>query len=374
MKSLLLILAASCALMACCPEVNEQPATAAEAAHSHATGPSASEGEGLLPEEGKHLKNLRRLTRGGEDAEAYFSPDGKSLVLQSNREGHEFDQIYIMNSDGKQLYRRSPGPGKTTCSFFTPDGERIVYATTHLEPNAKLGSYDPSKGEMWVLDAAYDVVSCKRDGTDLVRLTDAPGYDAECAASRKTGQIVFCSMRTGDPELFVMNADGTDEKQLTSTKGYDGGPFFSVDGTKIIWRTYRPSTPEQEQEYDDFISRGAVGRWPMDIWIMNADGSEKQRITTRGRDERRTCWAPYLHPDMKTIVFVSTSTPPGGGRPNFDLHTIGVDGQNLERITYSPAFDGFPMFSDDGKRIVFVSSRGAASRGEVSVYLAEWVP
>jgi len=374
MKSLLLILSALCTLLAGCSQENAEPAPSAEPVQSHGAGLDTSDAEGLLPEESGHLKNLRRLTYGGEDAEAYFSPDGKSLVLQSNREGHEFDQIYTMNSDGTQLVRRSPGPGKTTCAFFSPDGERIVYATTHLEPDAEPETYDPTKGEMWVLDAAYDVVSCKRDGTDLVRLTDAPGYDAECAASRTTGQIVFCSMRTGDPELFVMNADGSGEKQLTSAKGYDGGPFFSVDGTKIIWRTYCPSTPEQEKEYDDFISRGAVGRWPMDIWIMNADGSDKQRITTRGEKERRTCWAPYLHPDMKTIVFVSTTMPPGGGRPNFDLHTIDVDGRNLERITHSPAFDGFPMFSDDGKRIAFVSSRGAASRGEVSVYVADWVP
>ncbi len=374
MKSLAILLSAAFLFLGGCSGTDEHPAPPSEGHHSHAAGPDETGEAGILPEEARHLKNLQRLTRGGEDAEAYFSPDGVSLVFQSSRQGHEFDQIYTVDSDGRNLRRLSPGPGKTTCAFFTRDGGRIVYATTHLEPDATLETYDPRKGEMWRLDSVYDVVSCNRDGSGLVRLTDTPGYDAECAVSRTTGRIVFCSMRTGDPELFVMNADGSDQKQLTSAKGYDGGPFFSVDGSKIIWRTYQPSTPEQVAEYDDFIARGAVGRWPMDIWIMNADGTEKRRITTRGQEERRTCWAPYLHPDMKTILFVSSSTPPGGGRPNFDLYTIGVDGQNLERITHSPAFDGFPMFSDDGKRIAFASSRGAAARGEVSVYLADWVP
>jgi TolB protein len=329
----------------------------------------------LLSEEKTHLANLRRITTGGADAEAYFSPDGKSLVLQATRGDHAHDQIYTVGVDGSNLRRISPGPGKTTCSFHFPGGERIVYATTHFEPDAAMIETDRRKGERWAFEPSFDVVSCRVDGSDVRRITTDPGYDAECAVSRTTGQIVFCSLRTGDPEIFTMDADGTNVTQLTSGKGYDGGPFFSVDGKKIIWRIYSPVTEAQEAQYDAFVARKVVGSWPFDIWIMNVDGTEKQRVTTRGEKEGLTCWAPYLHPDNKTIVFVSQSSPPGGrGMPNFDLFTVDVDGRNLERITFAPGFEGFPMFSDDGKTIAFVSSRGSVKRGEISIYLADWVP
>ncbi len=344
------------------------------AADTHGT-PGNPSLAGRLPEEEKHLGNLQRITAGGADAEAYFSIDGKSLVLQTTRGDHPHDQIYTVGVDGSNLRRISPGPGKTTCSFYFPDGERIVYATTHLEPEAILIETDRRKGERWAFEPSFDIVSCRVDGSDVRRLTTDPGYDAECAVSRTTGQIVFCSTRTGDPEIFTMDADGTNVKQLTSTKGYDGGPFFSVDGKKIIWRTYCPVTEAEVAQYDAYIARKVVGSWPFDIWIMNADGTEKQRVTTRGEKEKYTCWAPYLHPDNRTVVFVSQSSPPGGrGMPNFDLFTVDVDGRNLERITFAPGFEGFPMFSDDGKKISFVSGRGSAKRGEISIYLADWIP
>jgi len=360
-------------LAGCAGRQTETPSDKEKPGHPGGYGQSSSSAE-LLPDEARHLSGLRRLTSGGADAEAYFSPDSKALVFQSTRDGHELDQIYTIGLDGSAMRRVSPGPGRTTCAFYFPDGETLVYATTHFAPEAECRIADMKKGERWVFDPAFDIVSCRLDGSGLTRLTDEPGYDAECAVSRATGRIVFCSTRTGDPEIFVMNRDGTGVKQLTSRKGYDGGPFFSPDGARIVWRTYCPPTPEAEAEYDAFIARDVCGRWPFDIWIMNADGSDQRRVTDRGEKTGATCWAPYLHPDNRNVVFVSTSTPPGRGMPNFDLYTIGVDGTGLTRITFSPAFDAFPMFSDDGKKVSFVSSRGGTSRGEVSIFVADWVP
>jgi Tol biopolymer transport system component len=206
------------------------------------------------------------------------------------------------------------------------------------------------------------------------RLTSEPGYDAECVVSRTDGRIVFCSLRTGDPELFSMNGDGSGLKQLTSEKGYDGGPFVSVDGKRIIWRTYQPKTPEQIARYEELIGRNAVGRWPLDIWIMNIDGTDKKRLTTRGEKTGNTCWAPYLHPNNRHVIFVSTTGPRGRGRPNFDLHLLDIETGKIERVTHDPGFDGFPMFSDDGRKLVFGSSRSAAKRGEVGIFIADWKP
>lgn len=375
MRSIPFLLLMAGAFLSGCAGRDTRPDQAPHHGHGHSGGegggvPSAE----LLPDEARYLENLTRLTEGGADAEAYFSPDGKTIVFQSTRDGTPFDQIYMKDLGSGAMRRVSPGPGRTTCAFFFGDGKRIVFATTHFNGKREYQIADMKKGERWVFDPSFDIVSSRLDGSEIRRLTDEPGYDAECAVSRATGKIVFCSTRTGDPEIFTMNADGTGVKQLTDRKGYDGGPFFSVDGTKIVWRTYQPPTPEAEGEYDEFIARNVCGRWPFDIWIMNADGTGKKRVTDRGEKTGMTCWAPYLHPDNDSIIFVSTSAPPGRGMPNFDLFSVEISGGKIQRITSSPAFDAFPMFSDDGKRISFVSSRGASGRGEVSVFVADWLP
>jgi TolB protein len=312
-----------------------------------------------------HLSNVKQLTFGGENAEAYFSSDGQQLIFQSMREGGECDQIYVMRVDGSQLRRLSSGEGRTTCSFFTPDMQHIVYASTYLGGKACPPRPDFSRGYVWPVYDTYDIFKAKADGTGITRLTATPGYDAE-ATIGPDGRIVFTSVRDGDMEIYSMNADGGDVKRLTNRVGPDGGPFFSADGTQIVFRG-RTLTPGPE--LDDYKALLREGLWrptSLEIFVMNADGSHLRQVTSLGG----ASFAPYFSPDGKKIIFSSNQHNPRGR--DFELWLVNVDGTGLERVTWNASFDGFPMFSPDGKKLVFASNRFQKASGETNVFIADW--
>jgi len=318
----------------------------------------------LLPE--KHLRNLRQLTFGGENAEAYFSADGKKLSFQSTRDGRECDQIYTMNVDGSDVKMVSNGSGRTTCAYFLPNGKRVLYSSTHLGAKECPPRPDFSKGYVWAVYPAFDIFTANVDGSDVKQLTTTPGYDAETTIS-KSGKLVFTSMRDGDLDIYTMDANGKHVRRLTNELGYDGGPFWSYDGKQIVYRAHHPQSAKDKADYQDLLKHNLIRPTTLEIWVMNADGSNKRQVTRNGRAN----FAPFFFPDGKRVIFASNMADPKGR--DFDLYLINVDGTGLERITYNDTFDGFPMFSPDGRKLVFASNRNAQSRGDTNLFIADWV-
>ena len=320
----------------------------------------------VLPTE-KHLRNLKQLTFGGENAEAYFSADGKQLIFQSTRDDHGCDQIYSMNVDGSGVKMLSTGTGRTTCSYFFPGEKRILYSSTHLGDKQCPPKPDFSKGYVWAVYPAYDIFTAKPDGSDLKQLTNTPGYDAETTITLDGKKLVFTSMRDGDLDIYTMDADGKNVRRLTNELGYDGGPFWSYDGKQIVYRANHPKTDRDKGEYTELLKQNLIRPTALEIWVMNADGSNKRQVTSNGKAN----FGPYFFPDGKRIIFASNMDDPRGR--NFDLYKITTDGSGLERITFNETFDGFPMFSPDGKKLVFASNRNAKQQGETNVFIADWV-
>src|SRR5262249_56712230 len=207
-----------------------------------------------------HLRNIRQLTSGGENAEAFFSLDGKKIIFKSTREPYKCDQIFTMNRDGSNVKLVSTGKGRTTCGYFTPDGKRIIYASTHLGSPDCPPPADRAEGYVWPIYRTFDIFSAKTDGTDLKRLTTTDGYDAEGTISRDGKKIVFTSARDGDLEIYDMNVDGTQQRRLTNELGYDGGAWHSQDSQWIVWRASRPKTPEDIARYKDLFAKNLVCR------------------------------------------------------------------------------------------------------------------
>ncbi len=319
------------------------------------------------PEE-KHLRNVRQLTFGGENAEAYFNSDGSKLIFQSRRGDLKCDQIFIMNTDGSAAHMVSTGRGRTTCAYFFPDGKHILYSSTHAAAPECPPPPDWSKGYRWAIYPTYEIYVANPDGSDLHALTHNQGYNAESTISPDGRKIAFTSTRNGDLDIYVMNSDGTHVRQLTHELGYDGGPFWSRDGKWIVYRAYHPETREEIAEYQDLLMQNLIRPTRLDLWVMRADGAQKRRITHNAAAN----FAPYFFPDGKRIIFSSNFADPKG-MGNFELYAVNLDGSDLERITYSPAFDGFPMFSPDGKKLVFSSNRNATRPHETNVFIADWV-
>jgi TolB protein len=311
------------------------------------------------------LANVRKLTHGGQNAEAYFSADGRRLVFQSTPEGGGCDQIFVMDVDGRNLSRVSTGAGRTTCGYFAPSGDRVVYSSTHHRDAACPPPPDRSRGYVWPLHP-YDVFAREADGT-VRQLTDTPGYDAEATFSADGSRIVFTSTRDGDVELYSMDADGGDVRRLTFEEGYDGGAFFSPDGTQIVYRAHHPADPAELEDYRTLLRNGLVRPSRMDLWIMDADGGNKRQLTSHGAAD----FAPFFHPDGKRVIFGSNLHNPQGR--DFELYLIGTDGTGLERITFHGDFDSFPMFSRDGRQLVWGSNRGGSVPGETNVFIADWI-
>lgn len=322
----------------------------------------------IYPQE-KHFKNMKMLTNGGENAEAYFSFDGAKIIFQSTRPPYDCDQIFTMNTDGSDLQLVSTGKGRTTCSYYYPDGKHILFASTHLGSEVCPHKPDFSKGYVWALYNDYDIFKADADGSNLVKLTDVKGYDAEATISPKGDKIVFTSTRNGDIDLYSMNSDGSDVKQLTDIAGYDGGAYYSYDGKMIVFRASRFDDPEKLKEYQDLLADGLVRPSRLEIYVMDADGSNKRQVTNNGAAN----FGPYFFPDGRKIIYCSNQDDPKGR--NFDLFAINIDGTGNEKVTYNSTFDGFPMFSlnDGGKKFVFCSNRFNAKEGETNVFICDWV-
>lgn len=323
---------------------------------------------GLHDPRESHLKNIRQLTFGGQNAEAYFSADGRRLIFQATRDGFQCDQIFTMDINGNNIRLVSTGKGRTTCAFFFPDRPRILYASTHLGDPECPPRPDMSQGYVWPIYPTYDLFSADLDGSRLVRLTDTWGYDAEGAVSPDGKRIVFTSMRDGDLDLYTMDADGKDIKRLTHEKGYDGGAFFSYDGRFIVYRAYHPKTQEELRAYEDLLKMHLVRPSRMELFLMDADGRNKRQVTDNGAAN----FAPFLHPNGRQIIFASNLHDPTGR--TFALYLINTDGTGLERVTYAEHFASFPMFSPDGGKLVFTSSRNARAPREMNIFIADWVP
>ncbi len=314
----------------------------------------------------KHLTNVRQLSFGGENAEAYFSGDGSQLIFQSKRDGRQCDQIYTMRTDGSDVHIVSTGKGRTTCSYYFPGRDRILFSSTHGANSECPPPVDYSKGYVWPIYSEYEIYTAKTDGSDLKQLTSSPGYDAEATISTDGKKIVFTSTRDGDLDIYTMDADGTNVKRLTTELGYDGGPFFSSDGKQIVYRAFHPTKPEEITRYKQKLKENLIEPTVFELWVMNADGTNKRQVTHLNA----ASFAPYFFPDGKRIIFASNVNDPKGR--NFDLYMINVDGTGLEQVTFNETFDGFPMFSPDGKKLAFASNRNGKIKGETNVFIADW--
>jgi TolB protein len=315
----------------------------------------------------RHLVNLRQLTDGVQNAEAYFSFDGTKLSFQSTRAPYECDQIFTMDLQGHEIRLLSTGLGRCTCSYLFPDGRHYLYASTHLGGPACPPPPDMSHGYVWAVYPTYDIFVASLDDPTPHRLTDTPGYDAEATISPRGDRIVFTSVRDGDLDLYTMRLDGSDVRRITHEVGYDGGAFFSPDGGKIVWRASRPKPGPEMEEYTRLLAQGLVKPFALDIYIANADGTEVHRLTDNGAAN----FAPFFHPSGKKVIFCSNMDDPA--RRNFDLYLINVDGTGLDRVTYYEQFDGFPMWAPGGKTFVFCSNRFDSAPHQTNVFLADWM-
>lgn len=323
-----------------------------------------------------HFKNIQQLTFGGDNAEAYWSYDGKYIVFQRTlaKEGLPCDQIFIgkvpENQEDKFEYKMiSSGKGRTTCPFFTKDGKHIVYASTHLGGNDCPPVPDRAKygnKYIWPLYDTYDIFMADLDGKIVKQLTHSKGYDAEATLSPDGKKMIYTSDKDGDIDLYIMDLEKGTEKRITNTLGYDGGAWFSPDGKKIIWRASRPQTEAEIKEYKDFLAENLVAPTNMEVFTANADGSNAKQVTQYGQAN----WAPaYMH-DSKRIIFASNHEYKRGFP--FNLYTINGDGTNLQKISRDKGFDAFPMFSPDGKKIVFCSNRNNGGTRDTNVFIADW--
>ena len=329
----------------------------------------------LYKGEEKYLSNVKQLTFGGDNAEAYFSFNDKMISFQATNKNWnvQCDQIYTFNFAEGDLKDKIPnrisnGTGRTTCSYFLPGDSLVLYASTHLG-NKECPAVPAKRTDgkyVWPIYADYDIFVTDLKGNIKKQLTNSSGYDAEATISPKGDKIVFTSMRSGDLELFTMDIDGSNVKQVTNELGYDGGAFFSPDGKKLVFRASRPKTEEEIKDYKDLIAQGLVTPIHMELYTCNVDGSDLKKIT----DLPNASWAPYFHPSGKKIIFASNYKAKRG--LPFNLYMIDTDGKNLEQITHDNMFDAFPMFSHDGKKLIFSSNRNNNGTHETNLFIADW--
>lgn len=331
---------------------------------AHAAADPSSTSSLIRPGE-KHFAALQQLSNGGENAEAYWSWAGDALVFQATPRDAACDQIFTISLADHAVTRVSDGRGRTTCSYFLPGDKEIIYSSTRLVSANCPPPPDMSHGYTWAVYDAYDIFKVSRDGGEPIRLTSTPGYDAEATVG-PDGSIVFTSVRDGDLDLYMMDPSGGRVRRLTDEVGYDGGAFFSRDGKKICYRAFHPDTEEKKADYLALLAKGLVRPTHMELYVMDADGSNKVRLTDNGAAN----FCPYFVPSGQKIIFASNLDDPKGR--NFDIYMIDLDGKNLERVTFDESFDGFPMFSPDGRRLAFCSNRGSERVGETNIFIAEW--
>jgi len=325
----------------------------------------------------KHFKNIRQLTFGGDNAEAYWSYDGKSIVFQKTnpKEGLYCDQIFMakvpFTSDEKFTPKMiGTGKGRSTCSYFLPDGKHIIYASTHLGADSCPPIPDRAKygnKYIWPLYNSYDIFMADMSGKIVKQITHAKGYDAEATLSPDGKKMIYCSDKSGDLELYIKDLKSGKEIRVTNALGYDGGAWFSPDGTKIVWRASRPKTPEAISEYKSLLAEGLVAPTNMEVFVANADGSDAKQITALGQAN----WAPNFTPDGKHIIFCSNHEYKRGFP--FNMYLIDLEGKGLEKISRDKGFDAFPMYSPDGKKIIFASNRNNGGTRDTNLFVADWV-
>ncbi len=314
-----------------------------------------------------HFKDLRQLTFSGENAEAYFSADGKKLIFQSHDGDSLCDQIYIMDILSGSTELVSTGAGVTTCSFFEyPKDDFMIYASTHLADPECPSKPDLSHGYVWKLYPGFDIFRAALDGSGLQQLTDTQGYDAEATFSFDGKKIIYTSLASGDLDLWTMNSDGSGKQQLTKRVGYDGGAFYNHNGSKIVWRAYYPETDQEINEYKFLLADNSIRPMALQLWTMNINGTNKKQVT----NNHAANFGPSFFPKKDRIIFSSNMHDEKGR--DFDLYAIDASGENIERITYFDGFDGFPMFSPDGKYLVFASNRNQKKRGDTNIFVCEW--
>ncbi len=316
----------------------------------------------------RRLRHVKQLTFGGQNAEAYFSYDGRRLIFMSGRAPYACDQIFTMNADGSDMRLVSTGKGRTTCGYFYPDGKHVLYSSTHGVSEACPPRPDYSRGYVWAVYSSYQMYYATDDGKIVKALTAGPGYNAEATLSQDGKKIVFTSSRDGDLDIYTMDADGTGVRRLTNTIGYDGGPFFSPDGKWIVYRAHHPKSEEEIARYKSLLAQDLVEPNEMDLYVMRADGTDQRQITKLGG----ASFAPAFFPGSRRILFASNYEHPGSSQ--FELYAVDRDGGGLERVTFAGGFNAFPQFSPDGKKLVFISNRNATVPHEINVFIADWVP
>lgn len=340
------------------------------------TNKAVKPGDTLVYADEKHFKNLRQLTFGGDNAEAYFGFDNEHVVFQRTlkEEGLPCDQIFygtIPKKAGEKFdYKMvSTGKGRTTCSYLMPDKKHFVYASTHLAGGEC--PPPPPKGDVkkyiWPIYESFDIFIADLNGKITKQLTSTSGYDAEATISPKGDRMIFTSTRNGDLDLYTMKLDGTDVKQITHELGYDGGAWFSPDGKKIVWRASRPKTETEIKDYKDLYAIGQVMPTAMEVFVANADGTDVHQVTALGKAN----WAPSFTPDGKHIIFASDYEYPRGFP--FNLYIVNLDGTGLEKISHDGGFDAFPQFSPDGKKLIFSSNRNNGGTHATNLFICDWV-
>jgi Tol biopolymer transport system component len=337
--------------------------------------PTANPTDTVLYPEETHFKNIRQLTFGGDNAEAYFSYDGKWIIFQktSEKEGIPCDQMYVGKLPESPEEKFEPklvstGTGRTTCGYFMPDNKHVVYASTHLGGAACPPVPDRTKTKryIWPIYESYDIFMAGLDGKIVKQLTKTKGYDAEATISPDGKTMLFTSTRGGDLDLYTMNLKTGKVKRITRALGYDGGAWYSNDGKKIVWRASRPKTPEEIKDYKDLLSQGLVAPTNMEVWVADADGKNARQITALGQAN----WAPNFMPDGR-IIFCSNHEYKRGFP--FNMYITDANGNGLEKISRDKGFDAFPMFSPNGKKIIFCSNRNNGGTRDTNIFLADWV-
>lgn len=310
-----------------------------------------------VADESLYISNIRQITNTNmgffNAGEAYFSPNGGRIIFQATPLERDRYQIYTLDLKTDQYRMVSTNRGACTCAFFHPGGKKIIFASSHLDPDAdKPKKSNDSDGYKWAFNKYMDIFEADLDGSNLRRLTKSPGYDAECSYSPNGQHIVFTSQRDDDLEIYVMDANGSNQRRITYGSGYDGGPFFSPDGKSILYRG----------------DRRGDGKMNLQLRIVDITGSHDRAVT----DNPIFNWCPYWYPDGKSLIFTQVDHEgwSKGQRPNYDLYMTTIQGKQSIRITYHPAFDGLPVFNRSGTKIMWTSKRGGLD--EPQIFIADF--